>query len=194
MRSSCEHLLNLRKRSLVEHELLRIEDVVHIDEVGKGGLDAGQVAGGEDDVLVGLSGHDQSLAVGVDCAQETGELLGLDLVHLDLVDEKMASRSNNSTPNRVRTLLFPAFGKFYMKNAHPAKIRYGMPKSWFLDRAEYDFEGHKFYGTKDYDAFLKYLYNDYMTLPPKEKRPPHAPVSSFNFNVQSKSVDREKVK
>ena len=108
--------------------------------------------------------------------------------------EKMASRSNNSTPNRVRTLLFPAFGKFYMKNAHPAKIRYGMPKSWFLDRAEYDFEGHKFYGTKDYDAFLKYLYNDYMTLPPKEKRPPHAPVSSFNFNVQSKSVDREKVK
>lgn len=108
--------------------------------------------------------------------------------------EKMASRSNNSTPNRVRTLLFPAFGKFYMKNAHPAKIRYGMPKSWFLDRAEYDFEGHKFYGTKNYDAFLKYLYNDYMTLPPKEKRTPHAPVSSFNFNVQSKSVDREKVK
>ena len=76
--------------------------------------------------------------------------------------EKMASRSNNSTPNRVRTLLFPTFGKLYMKNAHPAKIRYGMPKSWFLDRAEYDFEGHKFYGTKNYDAFLKYVYNDYM--------------------------------
>ena len=108
--------------------------------------------------------------------------------------EKMASRSNSSTPNRVRTLLFPTFGKLYMKNAHPAKIRYGMPKSWFLDRAEYDFEGHKLYGTKNYDAFLKYVYNDYMTLPPKEKRFPHAPVSSFNFNVQSKSVDREKVK
>lgn len=57
-----------------------------------------------------------------------------------------------------------------------------------------DFEGHKLYGTKNYDAFLKYVYNDYMTLPPKEKRFPHAPVSSFNFNVQSKSVDREKVK
>ena len=48
--------------------------------------------------------------------------------------------------------------------------------------------------SKKYDAFLKYVYNDYMTLPPKEKRTPHAPVSSFNFNVQSKSVDREKVK
>ena len=42
--------------------------------------------------------------------------------------------------------------------------------------------------------FLKYVYNDYMTLPPKEKRTSHASVSSFNFNVQSKSVDREKVK
>ena len=34
-----------------------------------------------------------------------------------------------------------------------------MLKSWFLERAEYDFEGHKFYGTKDYDGFLKYSYN-----------------------------------
>ena len=44
-----------------------------------------------------------------------------------------------------------------------------MPKSWFLERAEYDFEGHKFYGTKDYDGFLKYYYNDYMTPLPVEK-------------------------
>ena len=41
---------------------------------------------------------------------------------------------------------------------------------------------------------LDNVYNDYMTLPPKEKRTSHASVSSFNFNVQSKSVDREKVK
>ena len=27
-----------------------------------------------------------------------------------------------------------------------------MPKIWFLERAEYDFEGHKFYGTKDHFA------------------------------------------
>ena len=103
MRSSCEHLLNLRKRSLVEHELLRIEDVVHIDEVGKGGLDAGQVAGGEDDVLVGLRGHDQSLAVGVDCAQETGELLGLDLVHLDLVDDDDVSGLSLGAQNGLQS-------------------------------------------------------------------------------------------
>ena len=91
------------RRDLVEHELLRIEDVVHIDEVGKGGLDAGQVAGGEDDVLVGLSGHDQSLAVGVDCAQETGELLGLDLVHLDLVDDDDVSGLSLGAQNGLQS-------------------------------------------------------------------------------------------
>lgn len=106
--------------------------------------------------------------------------------------EKMSSKSSNSTPNRVRTLLFPTFGKLYMKNTHPASIRYGMPKSWFLDRTEYEFEGHSFFGTRDYDAFLKYVYDYYMTLPPVEERKPHAPVSSFNFDVESKSV-KEKV-
>ena len=50
---------------------------------------------------------------------------------------------------------------------------------------EIEFEGHKFYGTKDYDKFLRYVYNDYMKLPPKDKRQPHALVSSFNFNVVS---------
>lgn len=102
---------------------------------------------------------------------------------------KMAAKSNNDTPNRVRTLLFPSFGKLYMKNTHPASIRYGMPKQWFLERAEYEFEGYKLYGIKEYDAFLKYMYNDYMTLPPENKRIPHAPVSSFDFNVKSKNVE-----
>lgn len=102
--------------------------------------------------------------------------------------EKIANKSSNSTKNRVRVLLFPSFGKLYMKNKHPASIRFGMPKEWFLERAEYEFEGHKLYGVKDYDAFLKYMYDDYMTLPPLDKRQPHAPVSSFNFDVESQSV------
>lgn len=88
-------------------------------------------------------------------------------------------KSRNSTPNRVRNLLFPAIGKVYVHN--PIRERYGMPKKWFLERAEYEFEGHKFYGTKDYDAILRYTYRDYMTLPPEEKRQQHAPVSFIDF-------------
>lgn len=80
-------------------------------------------------------------------------------------------KSNNSTPNKVTCLLFPSLGKFYFKA--PLKERYGMPKKWFLEREEYDFEGEKIYGIKDYDAFLQYEYRDYMTIPPVEKRKKH---------------------
>lgn len=105
---------------------------------------------------------------------------------------KMAKNSKNNTKNRVRVLLFPSFGKLYMKNKHPLKIRYGMPKKWFLERKEYEFEGYSLFGTKDYDAFLKYMYDDYMTLPPENKRQPHAPVSDFKFHVNSKNVEKHK--
>ena len=106
-------------------------------------------------------------------------LFSVDWVYKRL--ETITSKSSNSSPNKVRVLLFTSFGVLNYK--HPLKEKFGMPKEWFLERAEYEFEGYKFYGTKDYDGFLKYMYNDYMTLPPVEKRDPHAPVSSYNFDV-----------
>lgn len=93
--------------------------------------------------------------------------------------KKLHSKSCNSSPNRVRTLLFPATGTLYKKN--PLRERYGMPKEWFTDLAEYDFEGLKLYGTRDYDTILKYIYGDYMQLPPEDKRDPHSPVSEYTF-------------
>lgn len=93
--------------------------------------------------------------------------------------KKISRRSNNNSENLVRTLLFPPTGTLYKKN--PIKKRYGMPKSVFLDLAEYDFEGIKLFGTKDYDDILKYIYGDYMELPPEDKRDPHSPVSYYEF-------------
>ena len=90
-----------------------------------------------------------------------------------------AKKSSNSSINRVRLLLFTSFGKLYVKN--PIRKRYGMPKRWFLKRAESEFEGRKFYGIKSYDEFLTWMYRDYMTLPPEEKRVQHAPVSDYEF-------------
>lgn len=92
--------------------------------------------------------------------------------------------SKNATPNRVRTLLFPASGKLYRKN--PIRERYGMPKKWFLERAEYDFEGCRFYGTKEYDEVLTYFYGDYMEPPPVGQREQHAPFSKIIFPPESK--------
>lgn len=91
----------------------------------------------------------------------------------------LSKKSNNESDNLVRTLLFPATGTLYKKN--PIKIRYGMPKSYFTDLIEYDFEGCKLLGTRDYDEILTYIYGDYMDLPPIEQRDPHSPVSSYEF-------------
>ncbi|NFE74560.1 LicD family protein [Clostridium botulinum] len=92
---------------------------------------------------------------------------------------KLAFRSKNSSQNRVRTLLFPATGKLYKKNS--LKTRFGMPKEWFTDLVEYEFEGKKLYGTRNYDENLKYIYGNYMKLPPENNREPHAPVSEYKF-------------
>lgn len=48
--------------------------------------------------------------------------------------------------------------------------------SLFRERVLYDFEGYKFYGPKNYDKVLTYLFGDYMQLPPKEKRVTHKPL------------------
>lgn len=93
--------------------------------------------------------------------------------------KKDIEKSRNDSPNGVRTLLFPAIGHLYKKN--PLKIRYAMPKKWYVERAEYEFEGKKLFGAKDYDGYLKYVYGDYMTMPPKSKQIPKIMVSEFKF-------------
>lgn len=89
-------------------------------------------------------------------------------------------RSKNHTPNKVRCLLFTAPGKLYYKS-ESIKDRYGIPKEWLLNLEEYDFEGKKLFGIKEYDAFLKFTYRNYMQLPPIEKRIQHSPVSDLQL-------------
>ena len=45
-----------------------------------------------------------------------------------------------------------------------------MPKSWFTDFCELEFEGRRFKAVKSYDEYLRSLYGDYMKLPPVEER------------------------
>ena len=93
--------------------------------------------------------------------------------------ERLAAKSRNAKPNRVRILMFMCDGKRNPKNS--LKTRYGMEKRWILERSEYDFENLKLYGSKDYDGCLKYLFDDYMTPPPENEREQHAPVSEIVF-------------
>jgi len=89
------------------------------------------------------------------------------------------NKSKNTSKNRVRCLSYPATGTLYRKN--PIAARYSMPKEWFTNRAEYEFESHYFWGSKEYDDVLSYIYGDYMKLPPEDKRGQHSPFSKIKY-------------
>ena len=88
-------------------------------------------------------------------------------------------KSRKNSKNRVRCLAFPATGTLYKKN--PIFERYGMPKSWFTDRAVYLFERKKLFSSRDYDTVLKYIYGDYMKIPDEKGREQHSPFSEIKF-------------
>lgn len=99
---------------------------------------------------------------------------------------KMERKSSNDSENGIRCLLFPIVEKQYV--IRPLHMRYGMPKKWFCELAEYDFEGYSLLGTKDYDAVLTFCYGDWKTVKPEE---PHAPVSDYDFNGLHKQNKQE---
>ena len=98
--------------------------------------------------------------------------------------KKYSRKSRNDTPNVVRTLAFDALGKNAKKL--PEAMRFGRPKRWFLDVSEYEFEGIKLFGPRDYDEYLTFKYGDYMKLPPVDKRQQNSPVSYIDFGDQDK--------
>lgn len=54
---------------------------------------------------------------------------------------------------------------------------------------DYAFEGFRFRGVKDYDLYLSMLYNNYMQLPPEDKRRTHSITAWYiNDNVDNTQV------
>lgn len=78
--------------------------------------------------------------------------------------KKFISKSNNTSDNNVRVLMFPL-----MKEQKEDEY-WGFSKNFYLERELYEFEGYKLFGPKDYDDYLRKSYGDYMVLPPKDKR------------------------
>lgn len=63
----------------------------------------------------------------------------------------------------------------------PQRCKFAYPKKWFIDTKFYEFEGHKFPGSKYWNEYLTFDYGeDYMTLPPEEKRRQH-PCTKFKL-------------
>lgn len=82
---------------------------------------------------------------------------------------KFIVKSNKKKTKRVRILTFPVPGN---KN--------GYLRSCFTSLVLTEFEGVQFMGMRDYDAYLKYKYGNYMEFPPIEKRKVH-PVSKLKL-------------
>lgn len=77
------------------------------------------------------------------------------------VRNRLAAFCNRKRTELVSHLMWP----------YPNKAcKYGMPVSCFEDYMDIEFEGMMFRAFTDYDTYLTLLYNDYMQLPPPEKR------------------------
>ena len=63
-------------------------------------------------------------------------------------------------------------------------------KQWLNERTLLNFENGKYMCPKNYDSYLKYIYNDYMTLPPIEKRVSHG-IVDIEFEDGKKYVSGE---
>lgn len=64
-------------------------------------------------------------------------------------------------------------GEYYINPVDPVYLNRFFPKNWFYPLKKYSFENKEFYGIRDYDSYLTLIYNNYMQLPPEEKRRIH---------------------
>jgi len=74
---------------------------------------------------------------------------------------------NKRESRYVKCLTFPACNSFY-----------GYKREWYEDTEDIEFEGRNLKACKKRKEYLSFLYGDYMSIPPKEKRKTH-PVSKF---------------
>ena len=103
------------------------------------------------------------------------------------------SPQKNSIKNRVKRVvrfLFPVSpnrindrimfltdsitpGEYYVIPMDPNYSNKFFHTHWFEPLTKHDFENTCFYGVAQYDSYLKMIYNNYMELPPEDKRRTH---------------------
>lgn len=91
---------------------------------------------------------------------------------------KRLDRRLKKIPYENATIVGNHYGIYLEKEA--------VPKEWFGKGKEVLFEGIKVYIPFEYDKFLRFLYGDYMILPPIEKRIPHHKDSGFSLTISYK--------
>lgn len=85
-------------------------------------------------------------------------------------DRFVISSNRNKKSKFVRSLSFPI----------PGSRVFGLERDWYLRPGEIQFEGDKFLAFEKPELYLTFLFGDYMTPPPEEKRKKH-PVSELKL-------------
>ncbi len=83
--------------------------------------------------------------------------------------ERFIGSGRRKKTKLVRILTFPT----------PKDI-FGYKREWYTQLCRYDFGDLKLPGARDYDAYLRVKYGDYMSLPPEDKRKIH-PISELKL-------------
>lgn len=74
-------------------------------------------------------------------------------------------------------------GKWYYSNYQPDYLYVTLEGDWCETTVDLDFEGMKIMAPKGYEHVLEWIYGDYMTPPPKEKRiPAHSTIEIQIFD------------
>lgn len=84
--------------------------------------------------------------------------------------ETSAKLLNRRKSRYVRSLTFPL----------PRRATLGFPAVFFRETMDMEFAGRIFQGIREYDAYLRFKYGDYMKLPPPEARRWH-PAALIRF-------------
>jgi len=105
-----------------------------------------------------------------------------------LIPMKLAVQMRDQTlvlfRNRETGYLYDGMGQNMARGAFPEKL---------LNEVIYvDFEGYPLPVPKEYDAYLTWLYGDYMSLPPKEQRHPSHDTVKLDFGVYEKIAQTRK--
>lgn len=95
--------------------------------------------------------------------------------------------------NRMHDKLMQSFGNGNYTTADTLVNDSVTDYKVFEEYTTIEFEGKQFRCIKDYDTYLKFLYNDYMTIPPKEKQLTHF-VSIFDCDKPYTDYHKKKRK
>lgn len=82
---------------------------------------------------------------------------------------KMIQNAYKTKTKWIRILTFPTPNK-----------KWGYCRKWYEESCDIEFEGIIFQGIKEYDEYLRFKFENYMELPPEEKRKVH-PVSKLKI-------------